>query len=367
MSNLQEGVRLTRSSAAMSPKRCEHEAAFLNPAHVWSQKLKYEDPISVYVHVPFCERRCPFCRFYSVDGEGKETRSRFLLALEKELFLASFLIDFARLNIESVSIGGGTPFELSVSHLSTLLAMLERRLNVCGAPATEYCMEINPHDVTRLHMFVEKLELLRTFNVNRLSFGVQSLDDRVLKANGSRHTIAEVTECLRIARECGFRNVNIDLLFGLLDQSGQSWRNTLRRACELHPDHITLFSLKPTSVMSSIRHDVYGRREDLKSWIPIAKRYFADHGYIEYLLRAFVCSTEFEYRYEINTFLSKKAVLGFGPGSITWAGQFCYRNVRDLVEYEELLDGGMLPIDAETIHYPCDNFLSRLAYYGGNT
>jgi oxygen-independent coproporphyrinogen-3 oxidase len=362
VSDLPKSYRLILPRIAISVKGWKIQENVPSAVHVWSQTLKYEDPISVYVHIPFCERRCPFCRFYSVSGKDEKAKSRYLVALEKELLLMSSLIDFAMLNVESVSIGGGTPFELTLSHLSALLAMLERYLNVCKIPDIEYCMEINPHDVTRLHMFVEKLELLRRFNVNRLSFGVQSLDDRVLKANGSRHIVAEVEECICAARKCGFRNVNIDLLFGLLDQSRQSWLDTLQRAYELHPEHITLFSLKTVSCISPLRHDAPKRRIELASWIHIAKRFLADHGYIEYFPRAFICSTEFAYRYEINTFVFKKAVLGFGPGSITWADQFCYRNVRDLATYEELLDSGMFPIDADTIYHPCDNFLSRLAY-----
>ena len=363
MSHLPKSSRLILPHTAMSVRRYEAQENVSFPARIWSQTLKYEDPISVYIHVPFCERRCPFCRFYSVNEEGEEERLRFLVALEKELLLVNSLIDFARLNIESLSIGGGTPFELSVSHLTTLLTMLEGHLNVHGADTIEYCMEINPHDVTRPY-FAEKLELLRSFNVNRLSFGAQSFDDQVLKVNGSRHTATEVTECLRIAREYGFRNVNIDLLYGLTNQSRQSWRDTLQRACELHPEHISLFSLKKGIWRVFAETRCTNRRdEDMSPWIPLAERCLGDNGYIEYFPMTFVCNMKYAYKYETNTFVCKKTVLGFGPGSITWAGQFCYRNVRNLTVYKELLDSCTLPIDTNTIHYPCDNFLSRLAYF----
>jgi len=294
-------------------------------------------------------------------------KSRFIIALENELLLANSLIDLKRLNIEAISIGGGTPLELSVLHLSTLLAILKRYLNVRVAPAIEYSIEINPYDAIRLQTFLEKLELLRTFNVNRLSFGVQSLDDQVLKANGSRHTAADVTECVGIARECGFRNVNVDLIFGLAKQSLRSWEDTLCRICKLHPEHVSLFALKSISDKSLLQHSESLNGRNRESWVNIAQRFLGNEGYTEYFPRAFACSKEFAYKYEVNTFVFRKAVLGFGPGSITWAGQFCYRNVRDLTRYEELLKSCILPIDADTIHYPCDNFLSRLAYFGGTT
>lgn len=334
-----------------------------SPARVWSQALEYQDPVSVYIHVPFCDQRCPFCLYYSIGGAGENSRSRFLASLEKELLLAGSLIDFAELNIEAVSIGGGTPSELSGSHLSTLLEMLDRHLSVGGARATEYSIELNPHVTTRPRLFREKLEVLQTHNVNRLSFGVQSLDDRVLKANGTRHTTYESEECVRIAREQGFRNVNVDLLFGLVGQSQQSWQATLQRACELQPEHISVFTLKRVLAGSRLRHDASGRGEDQAYRIALARRYCGENGYIEYFPLLFARSPEFAYKYEVNTFAGKKDVLGFGPGSITWAGSFCYRNVRDLVKYEDLLNRGMFPIDTDTIHYPSDNFLVRLAYF----
>jgi oxygen-independent coproporphyrinogen-3 oxidase len=305
--------------------------------------------------------------YYSIDGAGEETKSRFLAALDRELSLLGSLIDFTELNIESVSIGGGTPSELSVSHLSTLLAMLERHLNVSGTAATEYSMEMNPQGVARPYSFRAKLEVLRRHQVNRLSFGVQSFDDQVLEANGSRHTASEATECVRIAREHGFGNVNIDLLFGLVNQSPQSWLATVQRACELHPEHISVFALKTVSAGSGLRQDASWSEEDLASCIPTASRCCSNHGYTEYFPLMFACRPEVAYKYEVNTFALGKAVLGLGAGSITWAGQFSYRSVRNLAEYARLLERGILPVDSDTIHYPCNTFPVRLAYYVADT
>lgn len=362
MSYLPKSFRLNPPMIPISLGTGEVRQDIPSGAHQWFRLLRYDEPVSVYFHIPFCQHRCAFCRFYSLAARADNVKSRFLIALEKELSLANSLIGLRRLNIQAVSVGGGTPFELTVAQLSELLRLIERYLNVRATPAIEYSLEINPHDAAEHQTYREKLELLRLANVNRLSVGVQSLDDKVLRANGSRHSAADVTACVEGARACSFRNVNVDLLFRLARQSLHSWDHTLRRICGLHPDHVSLFGVKsaPASFMRRNTERAAGL------WVPLAARRLGDVGYTEYFPRAFARTRDFTYRYEVNTFLFGKPVLGFGPGAVTSTGQSCYRNMRDLIQYEELLEGGMLPIDADTIHHPCDRFLARLAYIGGN-
>lgn len=300
--------------------------------------------------------------YYSLSNVGKNEKASFLASLNKELLLARSFIDFTELNIESVSIGGGTPFELSVSHLSRLLETVEKHLNTDGSVTLEYSMEINPHDVSKPNLFREKVELLQSYNVNRLSFGAQSLDDQVLEANGARHTALEVAECVHISRECGFDNINLDLLFGLIGQTQQNWLSTLQQTCKIHPEHISVFALKSTAANSAVMSEEASEGRGYEFRIPLARKCCSSHGYIEYFPLLFTSHPEFKYKHDFSTFVLRNSVLGFGPGAITWINQFCYRNVRDLAKYSKLLNKGNLPVDIGTIHYPCENFLVDLAY-----
>ena len=189
----------------------------------------------IYIHVPFCKSFCIYCDFYSeIPGEG--IFDTYTKQLCQEIHDRAAEMDDS---LKTLYFGGGTPSVLPLSHLTRILLALEE----CGhgGPYTEFTMECNPEDL------VEKglpyLESLRSLGVNRMSIGVQSLDDTLLRWMNRRHTADGAREAFRLARQAGFENVSIDLIFGLSNLSDAVWEATIDEAIALDPEHISCYQL----------------------------------------------------------------------------------------------------------------------------
>jgi oxygen-independent coproporphyrinogen III oxidase len=200
----------------------------VNPVQVPSGS----DRFGVYVHVPFCERKCPYCDFYSV--EGTDLKERYLNALHREIAKASRRPHATA--VDTIYIGGGTPSLLTAEEIERILSEIGRCFTV--AQDAERTIEVNPGTTTR-----ESLRMLRQLGMNRLSIGVQSFDDRALSFLGRIHTVAEARSCFETARAVGFENISIDLIFAIPGQSQHGWEDTLKEALALSPDHISAYSL----------------------------------------------------------------------------------------------------------------------------
>ena len=186
----------------------------------------------IYVHVPFCERKCPYCDFYSVEGTG--LKDRYLDALHREIAKASRRPNASA--VDTIYIGGGTPSLLTPEEIERLLTGIGRCFTV--AEDAERTIEVNPGTTTR-----ESLRVLRQLGMNRISIGVQSFDDRVLSFLGRIHTVAEARSCFEAARAAGFENISIDLIFAIPAQLREGWEATLHEALILSPDHVSAYSL----------------------------------------------------------------------------------------------------------------------------
>ena len=185
---------------------------------------------SLYVHIPFCERKCAYCDFYSL--ENVSLKERFLAALETEIAL----VPAPEEECATLYFGGGTPSLLTPEELARIMRALERRFAV--APGAEITLEANPGTVT-----AEKLGAYRSLGVNRLSIGVQSLAEEDLRFLGRIHNAEEAAACVDAARRAGFDNVSIDLIYSLPGQTVGAWDGTLARALALRPDHVSAYSL----------------------------------------------------------------------------------------------------------------------------
>lgn len=184
---------------------------------------------SLYVHVPFCAQKCDYCAFYSEPSSG-ETINRYVAALVKELeWLAP------ELRLRTVFFGGGTPSLLTLRQWEQILGAMER-LNLLGA--AEWTVECNPATVS-----LDKAKLLRSFGVNRVSMGVQSLNDSLLERLGRVHSRAMVFKSFDILRRAGFENVNVDLMFAIPGQTLEIWRETLREALALGSEHLSTYEV----------------------------------------------------------------------------------------------------------------------------
>ena len=189
--------------------------------------------MELYLHMPFCVRKCAYCDFLSFPTD-QETQNLYTRRLREDIDAMGK--KYGDIPVDTIFIGGGTP---SVPDSALIVGIMEHvRKAFHVAEGAEISMEANPGTVTR-----EKLTDYRRAGINRLSSGLQSANDRELKLLGRIHTWAEFLESFHLARECGFTNINIDLMSALPGQTRESWKDTLKRVTDLNPEHISAYSL----------------------------------------------------------------------------------------------------------------------------
>ena len=191
------------------------------------------EPISLYVHIPFCETKCPYCDF-NTYAAIEPLMPTYVAALKSEIALWGSLLD--RPEVHTVFFGGGTPSYLPSEDIRHTMKAITTAFNL--APCAEVTLEANPGDFT-----ADKLAAYLDCGINRLSIGVQSFDDDLLKTLGRRHDATDAVHAYRQAADAGFENISIDLMYGLPYQNIQQWQSTLAQALELTPPHISMYCL----------------------------------------------------------------------------------------------------------------------------
>jgi len=281
--------------------------------------------LGLYVHIPFCRTRCRYCDFYRV-GEEPERRSRFLAALETEI---EGRHEHHGRAAESVFLGGGTPSLLSPQQAARLLRALARVFPF--ASDAEITMEANPSDLTP-----ERLQGYRAAGVNRLSLGVQSLNDRELSLLGRRHDAAAAVRVVGQARAAGFDNLSLDLMLAIPGQTRASFRRTVDRALALEPDHLSAYLLEvhPGSEIDGLlrgRPRLFpGAEAQRRAYSELADRAVAA-GLAQYEISNFARPGR-ESRHNLR-YWCLRDTLGFGPSAHSFVAPDRWRNPPDLVGY----------------------------------
>ena len=188
----------------------------------------------IYVHIPFCQAKCSYCAFVSQVGNEK-LQQEYVAALCREITAAGG--DFSAHSVDSLFLGGGTPTVLQTDALALILQTIRQSFSL--TPDAEISIEANPGTIT-----ARSLTALRQLGFNRLSLGVQSFDDRVLATAGRIHLAKDAETAFVLARQAGFDNVGMDLIYGLPLQTVASWQSTLEQAIMLNPDHLSAYGLK---------------------------------------------------------------------------------------------------------------------------
>ncbi len=189
--------------------------------------------MELYLHIPFCVKKCAYCDFLSFPS-GQELQRQYAKRLMEDIDCMGK--KYGDIPVDTIFIGGGTPSVPESRLIVDLMEHVNRAFQI--SDGAEISMEANPGTVTR-----EKLKEYRRAGINRISFGLQSANDRELKLLGRIHTWAEFLESFALARECGFTNLNIDLMSALPGQTCESWKDTLKRVTDLEPEHISAYSL----------------------------------------------------------------------------------------------------------------------------
>jgi oxygen-independent coproporphyrinogen-3 oxidase len=212
----------------------------------------HEPVTSLYVHVPFCAQKCSYCAFYSEASSG-ELINRYVLALIREMELVAHDLKPA-----TVFFGGGTPSILNLRQWEQILRAMDR-LNLLGA--TEWTVECNPATVS-----LDKARLLRSFGVNRISMGVQSLDEALLDRLGRIHNREMVFKSFDVLRKAGFENLNLDLMFAIPGQTIDVWRSTLAEATAMGSEHLSSYEViyeEDTPLFAQLQAGEFDVDEDL--------------------------------------------------------------------------------------------------------
>jgi oxygen-independent coproporphyrinogen-3 oxidase len=290
-------------------------------------------PIShLYVHIPFCARICPYCAFYKERGDSSQTQ-RFCEAVLGELEQWRHR---APLALETIFIGGGTPTTLTTGQLEFLLGGFRNRLDLSAL--REWTVEANPGSVS-----ARKAEVLRGLGVNRISLGVQSWDDELLKLLGREHNAAQAEASFHLLRDAGFTNLNLDLMFGLPGQTLSQWEMTLQKTIALGPEHISTYCLTYEEDTEFFARQARGEfREDPDSdarFLERAMDMLARAGFEHYEISNYAragCASAHNRGYWAG-----EDYLGIGPSAFSTVGFERTQNISDYRIYSErILAGG---------------------------
>ncbi|HNS32802.1 MAG TPA: radical SAM family heme chaperone HemW [bacterium] len=239
--------------------------------------------IALYIHIPFCKRKCSYCDFVSYAGHGEEIFARYADALCAELAARR---DMLSDGISSIYMGGGTPSLLSPGHIEKIFSGIS---SACPSFSTdiEITIETNPATAGK-----EKLRDFRQLGINRISLGVQSFDDRLLSILGRIHTAKEAVRTYESCRNVGFENINLDLMFALPCQDMEMWRKDLQKAVFLDPQHLSVYNLQleeGTPLWEEKKKnslDFPSEDEDADMYL-LAVQYLKEKGYSRYEISNF--------------------------------------------------------------------------------
>ena len=295
-----------------------------------------DNNFGVYIHIPFCKQKCFYCDFPSFAGRERFIDS-YLAALGRELELAAEKYgEQGRLKPATVYVGGGTPSLLALNQMEGLFAAIDKHINLDFVD--EFTIEANPGTLT-----VDKLRLMKATGVNRLSIGVQSLDDDCLKTIGRIHTAQEVVESVRMAQEKGFDNISIDLMYGLPGQTMETLKASVEKALTLDVQHISIYGLQLEE------GTVFSRQQEMgKLQLPDDEQVEIMYDYITEVL-PLNGYTRYEIsNYALPGFESKHnclywqdvSYLGFGAGAHSYWQGSRYENPADIEQYISRISGG---------------------------
>ena len=198
--------------------------------------MKTSNPLGLYIHIPFCLQKCGYCDFYSEAGLPDDLKQSYVEALCREIGSYGSQLG-AEYTGDTVFLGGGTPSILPSYLTKSILSAVFDAFDV--STDAEVSMECNPATLTE-----EKLGVYREAGINRLSLGVQSMDDGLLQVMGRAHSRQDVVETVELARKAGFDNLNLDLMFGIPGQSRKMWEETVRTVFAMNPEHLSFYSLE---------------------------------------------------------------------------------------------------------------------------
>ena len=286
-------------------------------------KNKNRTPLELYIHIPFCVQKCQYCDFLSGPSD-QETRDRYIKALRAEIQAVQGVEAY---EIVSVFIGGGTPSVLKAEAIASIMETIQKKF--CFSPDAEITIESNPGTVD-----LAKLNAYRETGINRLSLGLQSTDSKELRMLGRIHTYEEFLQSYQWAREAGFQNINIDLMFAIPGQTGEAWRAHLRQVAELKPEHISAYSLiiEEGTPFAECELDLPDEDTEYQMYEDTAG-ILAEYGYQQYEISNYAKKGR-ACEHNIGYWIGRE-YLGLGLGSSSLIDHSRFHNKNDMKKYLE--------------------------------
>ena len=307
-------------------------------------------PLSVYIHIPFCESLCYYCACNKIITKRYSKAISYLELLEREIELHANAFGI-RQNVSQLHLGGGTPTYLRDQELATLIKALDRAFEF--TPTCERSIEVDPRTVS-----TERLKFLRELGFNRISFGVQDFNEGVQKAVHRIQSLEDVTELVRSSRDIGFESINLDLIYGLPKQTPSSFERTLEQVIAISPERIALYAYAHLPARFKPQRRIHD--SELPSgtskvfMLARAMKQLADAGYIYIGMDHFAKSTDslaiskrrgtLHRNFQGYTVQPDGDLIGLGVSAIGRVGASYSQNAKDLDSYSDLLEQGKFPI-----------------------
>ena len=301
-------------------------------------------PLGLYIHIPFCRKRCKFCYFRVYTDKNSQDVDTYCDALVRECALYSRCAALADRPFDFVYFGGGTPSFLSSEQLERLIEGIAEHFG--WEHSREIAFECEPGTLQR-----GKLETIKSIGVTRLSLGIEHLDDAVLELNGRAHKSAEVFRAYGWAREVGFYQINVDLIAGLLGDTHDKWCETVEKTLDLEPDSVTIYQMEvPHNSIIARESSDLGEPPVVPDWP--TKRNWVDHAFKRFESAGYEVSSAYTMSRprEGGDFVYRNAVwhgadmIGMGVASFSHLAGVHYQNHDAWEDYIRLLNEGQLPI-----------------------
>ena len=332
-----------------------------------TERTMAKTKLELYVHIPFCVKKCAYCDFLSAPADAQE-RTLYIDALTEEIRARKN--DFNAYRVSTIFLGGGTPSILEGDDSARIFRALQENFDI--SDDAEITMEVNPGTVTE-----EKAASWRKSGVNRLSIGLQSADDRELKMLGRIHTYREFLDTWKIVREAGFENVNVDLISATPGQNLRSWSETLRKAADLGPEHISAYSLiiEEGTPFYERYGDGSGEDEDKGNHLPplpdedteremykATEKILAEYGYHRYEISNYA-KTGYECRHNLG-YWERKEYLGLGLGASSLLSECRFHNTADMGKYLRLYENAGTDICEDIEHLSVEDQMEEFMFLG---
>ena len=290
----------------------------------------------IYLHIPFCRKKCPYCSFYSIADSSFIPEWKNALKKEMDFYRRSDIL------YDSLYLGGGTPTLLDIKDIEDIMGLIFKNYSFTGSP--EITIEANPDDLNG-----DKIRNLNSLGFNRISIGAQSFDDDILCFLKRTHTVQQTKKSIELLRSSGFKNIGIDLIYGFSALPFYRWKDSIMKSIEFEPEHLSCYQLSCDngtvfgSMVKRGKMKLPDENQTIHFFMETSKL-LEKNGYIHYEVSSYAKGIE-SISYHNEKYWKREPYLGLGPSAHSFDGEKRWWNVNSVKKYCQLLNDGVLPID----------------------